>query len=90
MVVKHGLSYIKEESRLKVFENRILRRIFGPNKDENGEWRRLHNEELYRLYHSPNKIRVIKSIKWAGHVPERKKVGIISKFQQVNLQERYL
>ena len=51
-------------------DNRILRRIFGPKKDESGEWRRLHNEELYCLYHSPNIIRVIKSkrLRWAGHV----------------------
>ena len=51
-----------------VFENRILRRIFGPKRDENGEWRRLHNEEL--LYFSPNIVRVIKSkrLRWAGHV----------------------
>ena len=55
---------------LRVFENRILRRIFGPKRDENEEWRRLHNEELHSLYCSPNKIRVIKSrrFRWAGHV----------------------
>jgi hypothetical protein len=54
-----------------VFENRVLRRIFGPKRDEvTGEWRRLHNEELNDLYSSPNIIRVIKSrrIRWAGHV----------------------
>ena len=45
---------LKEECRLKVFENRILRRIFGPKRDENGEWKRLHNEELHSLYRSPN------------------------------------
>ena len=50
-----------EESRLRVFENRILRRIFRPKRDENGEWRRLHNEEFHRLYRSPNIVRVIKS-----------------------------
>ena len=44
---------LREESRLRVFENRILRRIFGPKRDENGEWRRLHNEELHSLYRSP-------------------------------------
>ena len=51
-------------------ESRILRRIFGPKRDENGEWRRLHNEELHSLYHSPNIVRVIKSrrLRWAGHV----------------------
>jgi hypothetical protein len=47
--------------RLKVFENRVLRRIFGPKKDEvTGEWRKLHNEELNDLYSSPNIVRVIK------------------------------
>ena len=59
-----------EESRLRVFENRILRRIFGPKRDENGEWRRLHNEEFHSLYRLPNVVRVIKSrrLRWAGHV----------------------
>jgi hypothetical protein len=54
-----------------VFENRVLRRIFGPKRDEvTGEWRRLYNEELNDLYSSPNIIRVIKSrrIRWVGHV----------------------
>jgi hypothetical protein len=53
------------------FENRVLRRIFGPKRDEvTGEWRRLHNKELYALYSSPNIIRVFKSrrLKWASHV----------------------
>jgi hypothetical protein len=54
-----------------VFENRVLRRIFGPKRGEvTGEWRRLHNEQLNDLYSSPNIIRVIKSrrLRWAGHV----------------------
>ena len=52
---------LREERRLRVFENKILRRTFGPKRDENGEWRRLHNEELHSLYHSPNRVRVINS-----------------------------
>ena len=51
---------LREESRLRVFENRILRRILGPKRDENGEWKRLHNQELHSLYRSPNIGRVIK------------------------------
>jgi hypothetical protein len=54
-----------------VFENRVLRRIFGPKRDEvTGGWRKLHNEELHNLYSSPTIIRVIKSrrMRWAGHV----------------------
>ena len=62
---------LREESKLRVFENMVLRRIFGPRRDEvTGEWRRLHNEELSDLYSSPNIVRVIKSrrMRWAGHV----------------------
>jgi hypothetical protein len=54
-----------------VFENRVLRRIFGPKRDEvTGEWKKLHNEELHNLYSSPNIIRQIKSMRmrWAVHV----------------------
>jgi hypothetical protein len=54
-----------------VFENRVLRRIFGPKRDEViGGWRKLHNEELHNLYSSPSKIRMIESMRmrWAGHV----------------------
>jgi len=61
---------LREECRLRVSENRVLRRIFGPRRDEKtGEWRKLHNEGLNDLY-SPNNLRVIKSrrMRWAGHV----------------------
>jgi hypothetical protein len=60
-----------EEHRLRVFENRVLRRIFGPKRDEvMGEWGKLHNEELHNLYSSPDIIRQVKSrrMRWAGHV----------------------
>jgi len=62
---------LREERNLRVFENMVLRRIFGPRRDEvTGEWRRLHNEELNDLYFSPIIVRVIKSrrMRWAGHV----------------------
>jgi hypothetical protein len=62
---------LKEEHRLRVFDNRVLRRIFGPKRDEvMGEWRKLHNEELHDLYSSPSIITIIKSrrVRWAGHV----------------------
>jgi len=62
---------LTEERKLRVFENMVLRRIFGPRRDEvRGEWRRVHNEELNDLYSSPNIVRVIKlrRVRWAGHV----------------------
>ena len=52
---------LREECRLRVFENRILRGIFEPKRDLNGEWKRLQNEELYSFYRSPNIVRVTKS-----------------------------
>jgi len=62
---------LKEETKLRVFENMVLRRIFGARRDEvTEEWRRLHNKELNDLYSSPNIVRVIKSRRmgWVGHV----------------------
>jgi hypothetical protein len=62
---------LREEHRLRVFENRMLRRIFRPKRDEvTGGCRKLHNEELHGLYSSPSIIRVIKArrMRWAGHV----------------------
>jgi hypothetical protein len=61
---------LREEHRLRVFENRVLRRIFGPKREEGGSWRKLHNDELHSLYSSPNIVRVIKSSRmmWARNV----------------------
>jgi hypothetical protein len=62
---------LREEHRLRVFENRILRRLFGPKRDEvMGEWRKLHNEELLNLYSSPDTIIqvMLMRMRWAGHV----------------------
>jgi hypothetical protein len=62
---------VREEHKLRVFENRVLRRIFGPKRDGvTGGWRKLYNEELHTLYSSPSIIRIIKSrrMRWAGHV----------------------
>jgi len=61
---------LREERRLRVFENRVLRRVFGPKRDEvTGKWRKLHNEELSDLYSLPNMVRVVKSrrMRWARH-----------------------
>jgi hypothetical protein len=62
---------LREKHRLRVFENRVLRRIFGPKKDEaTGQWKKLHSGELHNLYSSPDIIRQTKSrrMRWAGHV----------------------
>jgi hypothetical protein len=59
-----------EEHKLRVFENRVLRRTFGPEREEDGSWRKLHNDQLGSLYSSPTIVRVIKGrrMRWAGHV----------------------
>jgi hypothetical protein len=71
---------LREERRLKVFEDRLLRRIFGPKRDEMvGGWRKFHNEELHNLYSLPNiVIRIIKSrrMRWAGQVARMGRRGI--------------
>ena len=61
---------LREEHRLRVFENRILRQIFGSKGNENGEWKRLYNEKFHSLHRSPNIVRVIKSrwLRWVGNV----------------------
>jgi hypothetical protein len=72
-----------EEHRLKVFENRVLRKIFGPRRDEvTGEWRKYHNEDLHDLYSLPGIIRQIKSrrLRWAGNVA---RMGVGKKLHRV-------
>jgi hypothetical protein len=60
---------LREEHKLRVFENRMLRRIFGPKREEDKLWRKLYNDELHSLYSSLNIVRVIKSrMRWTGHV----------------------
>jgi hypothetical protein len=71
---------MREERRLGVFENRVLRRIFGPKRDEvTGEWRKLHNEGLNDLYSLPNIVRVVKSrrMRWAGHVARMREGRVV-------------
>jgi hypothetical protein len=80
----------REERRLRVFENRGLRRIFGSNMDEvTGEWRKLYNEELNDLYSSPNIVRVINSkrIRWVGHVAPMSRGEVYTGFWLENLRE---
>jgi hypothetical protein len=64
------VSHFEGGTQTEGFENRVLRKIFGPEREEDGSWRKLHNEELHSLYSSPNIVRVIKSrrMRWAGHV----------------------
>ena len=81
----------REERRLRVFENRVLRRIFSPKRDEvTGEWRKLHNEELNDLYGSPSFVRVIKPrrMRWAGHVERMGRGEACTGVWWGNLRER--
>jgi hypothetical protein len=60
---------LSDAHRLRIFENRVLRKIFGPKREEKVSWRKLHNDELHGLYSSPNIVRMIKSrrMRWVGH-----------------------
>jgi hypothetical protein len=82
---------LREEHRLRVFENRVVRGIFGPKRNEvTGEWRKLHNEELRDLYSSPSIIRVIKSrrMRWAGHVAQMGRRGMYIDYWWESQRER--
>jgi len=82
---------MSEESRLRMFENRVLRRILGPKRDEvTGEWRKLHNEKLNDLYCSPNIFWVIKSrrIRLAGHVACMGRGEVYTGFWWGDMKER--
>jgi hypothetical protein len=82
---------LREEHRLRVFENRMLRRIFGPKRDEvTGEWRKFHNKELRDLYSSPSIIRIIKSrrMRWACHVARMGRRGTLIDYWWESQKER--
>jgi hypothetical protein len=82
---------LREEHRLRVFENRMLRRIFGLTRDEvTAEWRKLHNEELRDLYSLPSIIRIIKSrrMRWAGHIERMGRRGTLIDYWWESQRER--
>jgi hypothetical protein len=73
---------LREDQRLRVFENRVLRRIFGPKRDEGGPWGKLHNDELHSLYYSTNIVRVINSrrMRWVGDMARRGRGEVFTGF----------
>jgi len=82
---------LREERRQRVFEKRLLRRIFGFKRDKvTGEWRKLHNEEFNDLYSSPNTVRVniSRRMRWVGHVARMRRVGVYTDSLWGNLRER--
>jgi hypothetical protein len=82
---------LREGHRLRVFENRVLRRLFGPKRDEViGRWRKLYNEKLHNLYCSPSIIRMIgpRRMRWAGHVEHTARRGMHIGFWWESQKER--
>jgi hypothetical protein len=79
-----------EEHRLRIFENRVLRKIFETKREEDGSCRKLHNDELHSLYSSPNIVRVIKSrrSRWAGHVARMGRGEVFTGFWLVSPKAR--
>ena len=88
-VCKTWSSTLRKEWRPRVFENKILRRIFVPKRDENGDWGRFHNQGLHSVYRAPNIVRVIKSIRlrWAGHVSRIEVFIFFRRFQFMILNQ---
>ena len=80
--VSRGRGSFSKLSRDALFENRVLRRIYGPKRNADGEWRRRNNQELHYLYRPPNIVRMIRSrrLRWAGHVARMEEGGVLSKF----------
>jgi hypothetical protein len=93
MIVKKTWSLtVTEEHKLRVFENRVLRRIFGPKRNGvTGRWRKLHNEELHNFYSSPSIIRIIKlrMMRWAGHVARMVEKGNMYRLLVVVVKPKY-
>jgi hypothetical protein len=84
---------LREERKLRVFENRVLRKVYGPKRDEvTGKWRKLHNEELNDLYSLPNIVRVVKSrrMRWAGHAARMGENSVVHRVLVGKPEEKWL
>jgi hypothetical protein len=82
---------LREERRVRMFENRVLRRVFGPKRDKvTGEWRKLHNKELKDLFSLPNIVRVLKlrRMRWAGHLAHMERIEVCTGCWWGSLRER--